>query len=141
MRSVPAVLLTGYSDSVFTFDPSKFLCTPLVVPSAAANKPASSVYPILPACCKLPIISFMLCLMELHAWFFPSQNSFSVRRLLFSIFMGYSDGSVGKCRRHRRHGFYLWIKKIPWGRKWQPTPVFLPKNIFTSQKLDNLFTM
>ena len=34
--------------------------------------------------------------MELRAWFFPSQNSFSVRRLLFSIFMGYSDGSVGK---------------------------------------------
>ena len=96
MRSVPAVLLTGYSDSVFTFDPSKFLCTPLVVPSAAANKPASSVYPILPACCKLPIISFILCLMELRAWFFPSQNSFSVRRLLFSIFMGHCDGTVGK---------------------------------------------
>ena len=41
----------------------------------------------------------------------------------------------------RRHKFDPWVKKIPWGRKWQPTPVFLPKNIFTSQKLDNLFTM
>ncbi|RCU27096.1 hypothetical protein DVA79_19545, partial [Acinetobacter baumannii] len=24
------------------------------------------------------------------------------------------------------HGFDLWIGKIPWSRKWQPTPVFLP---------------
>ena len=26
----------------------------------------------------------------------------------------------------RRHKFYPWVGKIPWGRKWQPTPVFLP---------------
>ena len=23
-------------------------------------------------------------------------------------------------------GFDLWVRKIPWRRKWQPTPVFLP---------------
>ena len=22
--------------------------------------------------------------------------------------------------------FNPWVRKIPWGRKWQPTPVFLP---------------
>ena len=26
----------------------------------------------------------------------------------------------------RRHGFDSWVGKIPWRRKWQPTPVFLP---------------
>ena len=26
----------------------------------------------------------------------------------------------------RRHGFSPWVEKIPWRRKWQPTPVFLP---------------
>ena len=26
----------------------------------------------------------------------------------------------------RRHGFNPWFGKIPWRRKWQPTPVFLP---------------
>ena len=26
----------------------------------------------------------------------------------------------------RRHGFSPWSGKIPWRRKWQPTPVFLP---------------
>ena len=25
----------------------------------------------------------------------------------------------------RRHGFNPWVEKIPWRRKWQPTPVFL----------------
>ena len=24
----------------------------------------------------------------------------------------------------RRHGFNPWVGKIPWRRKWQPTPVF-----------------
>ena len=26
----------------------------------------------------------------------------------------------------RRHGFDPWVWEIPWRRKWQPTPVFLP---------------
>ena len=29
-------------------------------------------------------------------------------------------------KRHRRHGLCLWVGKIPWSRKWQPTLVFLP---------------
>ena len=29
-------------------------------------------------------------------------------------------------RRHKRHGFDPWVRKIPWTRKWQPTSVFLP---------------
>ena len=27
-----------------------------------------------------------------------------------------------QCRRHKRHGFDPWVRKIPWRRKWQPTP-------------------
>ena len=26
----------------------------------------------------------------------------------------------------RRPRLYLWVKKMPWRRKWQPTLVFLP---------------
>ena len=26
----------------------------------------------------------------------------------------------------KRHGFNPWVRKTPWRRKWQPTPVFLP---------------
>ena len=34
--------------------------------------------------------------------------------------------SACQCRRCKRHGFHLWIRKIPWRRKWHPTSVFLP---------------
>ena len=44
---------------------------------------------------------------------------------------GFPGGASGKeptcqCRRHKRHRFDPWVRKIPWKRKWQPTPVFLP---------------
>ena len=26
-------------------------------------------------------------------------------------------------------GFDPWVGKIPWSRKWQPTPLFLPGNV------------
>ena len=31
-----------------------------------------------------------------------------------------------QCRRLKRHGFNPWVRKIPWRRAQQPTPVFLP---------------
>ena len=37
-----------------------------------------------------------------------------------------SKESACQCRRHRRCRFNPWVRKIPWRRKWQPTPVFLP---------------
>ena len=38
------------------------------------------------------------------------------------------SGKESTCqyRRCRRRGFDLWVRKIRWRRKWQPTPVFLP---------------
>ena len=40
-------------------------------------------------------------------------------------------GSIGnrmslQCRRHGRLEFHPWVRKIPWKRAWQPTPVFSP---------------
>ena len=32
----------------------------------------------------------------------------------------------GQCRRRKRCWFEPWVGKIPWHRKWPPTPVFLP---------------
>ena len=48
----------------------------------------------------------------------------------FSVgFLGGASGkdSACQCRRCKKLGFHPWIRKIPWRRKWQPTPVFLPK--------------
>ena len=30
----------------------------------------------------------------------------------------------------RRHGFDPWVRKIPWRRKWQPIPAFLPRKSY-----------
>ena len=45
---------------------------------------------------------------------------------------GFPAGATGKespcqCRRHKRHGFNSWVRKIRWRRAWQPPPppVFL----------------
>ena len=58
------------------------------------------------------------------SWF---NAMFSV---LLSVFLAFglprwlsSKESTCQCRRHR---FDPWVGKIPWRRKWQPTPVFLP---------------
>ena len=42
-------------------------------------------------------------------------------------FTRWLGGKESACqfKRHRRQGFDLWVRKIPWRRKWQPTPVFL----------------
>ena len=34
--------------------------------------------------------------------------------------------SICRCRNQERRGFDPWVGKIPFSRKWQPTPVFLP---------------
>ena len=35
----------------------------------------------------------------------------------------------------RRHGFDPWVRKSPWSRKWQPTPVFLPREFHGQRSL------
>ena len=36
------------------------------------------------------------------------------------------EESAYQYRRSKRRRFNPWVRKIPWRRKWQPTPVFLP---------------
>ena len=56
------------------------------------------------------------------------------------IYKGFPGGTVAKkkstcqCRRYQRLGFVPWVRKIPWRRKWQPSPVFLPGK-FHGQKI------
>ena len=60
--------------------------------------------------------------------------------------MGFPGGASGKeptcqCRRHKRRGFDPWVKKIPWRRAWQPTPVFLPGESPWTEKPGRLQSM
>jgi len=46
------------------------------------------------------------------------------------IYIYFTDGASDKEPAFNagdmRHGFDPWIRKIPWKRAWQPTPVLLP---------------
>ena len=58
-----------------------------------------------------------------------SRSLLSVYFIYSSVYsLGFPGGSDGKkiylqCRGCR---FDPWVGKIPWRKKWQPTPVFLP---------------
>ena len=61
------------------------------------------------------------------------QNHFhkNIKLLLILRYVNICSGASGKeltCqwRRTNRCWFDPWVGKIPWRRKWQPTPVFLP---------------
>ena len=85
-----------------------------------------------------------ICAEELHLFFDCGGNyNFPLSKVLYLVFKllqkyseskgwvhlfkGFPCGSVVKnplqCR---RCWFGPWVEKIPWRRKWQPTPVFLP---------------
>ena len=75
-------------------------------------------YQVLQICVSFLFLFYNFCFMHFEA-------------LLLSIYMGFPDGAVVKnppCqyRRRKRYRFDSWVWKIPWSRKWQPTPVFLP---------------
>ena len=76
----------------------------------------------------------------LHSWAHSSVSS-NTRRIFFNPFIsiffklkyivdhfpGATSGKEPVCQpRYKRRGFNSWVGKIPWRRKWQPTPVFLP---------------
>ena len=50
--------------------------------------------------------------------------------LEYTVVWDFQGGTSGKespcqCRRHKRLRFNLWVKKVPWSRKWHPTDVIL----------------
>ena len=60
-----------------------------------------------------------------------SQKEKDKYHMISLICMGFPGGTSGKepaclCSRCKRPGFDSWVRKIPWRREWEPTPVFLP---------------
>ena len=60
---------------------------------------------------------------------------------LIPAFQGFPGGTSGKepacqCRTHKRPRLNPWVRKIPWGRAWQPTPVFLPGEFHGQRSLE-----
>ena len=53
-------------------------------------------------------------------WLCPSSTLCDILRHLWGL-----RGKESACQ-CRKQGFDPWVRKIPWRRKWLPTPVFLP---------------
>ena len=90
-----------------------------------------------------PFISsatFLMYVIDIYAYMYSINTSFHTSYEFRNVFgplylteqdCGFPGGTSGKeppcqCRRCRRLGFDPWVRKIPWKKKWQPTPVFLP---------------
>ena len=43
---------------------------------------------------------------------------------------GHNESDMTRWLNNNKLGFNPWVKKIPWRRKWQPTPVFLPGKFY-----------
>ena len=53
------------------------------------------------------------------------------------VFLGGASDKKPVChwRRHKRCGFNLWVRKIPWKKAWPPTPVFLHRESHEERSL------
>ena len=69
---------------------------------------------------RQPFIYFLSIEIRLHFLEFYGNEIISI----YLIWL--CKESTCQCRRHKRCRFNPWVRKIPWSRKWQTTPVFLP---------------
>ena len=73
-----------------------------------------------------------LCLAARHLFpLLPDKENSKFPLANHSSPVGFPGGTSGQeltcqCRRHKRQGFHLWVRKILWRRARQPTAVFLP---------------
>ena len=107
--------------TIFTVWPiTEEICSPLYQTPATQNevrKPAVSASPG-------SLSNLHLQLMSQNLFFFPPVRHFLC---MYVLLLKWCSGKESTCqrRRLRRCGFNP-CGKIPWRRRWQPTPVFLP---------------
>ena len=65
-----------------------------------------------------------VCCAHLYIFTLPSSSCWASQ--MAQWFKKKKKRSTCQCRKCKRPGFDPWVRKIPWGRKWQCTPVFLP---------------
>ena len=64
-----------------------------------------------------------------QTWVSGSAGSFFV--IWANTYLDFPYGSAARiCLQCRRREFDPWVRKLPWRRKWQPTPVFMPGKCF-----------
>jgi len=58
----------------------------------------------------------------------------SIYCIFTKSFPGGSSSKESVCQ-YRRYRFTPWVRKIPWRRKWHPTPIFLPGKFHGQRRL------
>ena len=54
---------------------------------------------------------------------------------IISLPCGSTVKNLPQCRIQKRLGFYPWVRRIPWSKKWQPALVFLPGKFHRQRSL------
>ena len=78
------------------------------------------------------LLNWKMANINIHIYFSKIwELRYKIRVQISSFFRASQVAPVVKepacqCRRHKRCGFDPWVRKIPWRKKWHPTPVFLP---------------
>ena len=76
-----------------------------------------------------PLEKGMVTQSSIHAWGIPwTEEPGGLQSIKLKSVRQDWRNLAQQCRRRRRRGFDPWVRKIPWRRKWQPTPVFLLGN-------------
>ena len=65
----------------------------------------------------------------------PDPLLFSYPMLYHGGLPGVSESKESACQ-YRRLGFDPWVRKTPWRREWQPTPIFLPEELHGQRSLE-----
>ena len=76
------------------------------------------------------VLLYIFLFKSVNNWYIYMHHIEFVYVYKFSIFFGllwWLSGKESSCQ-CRRCGFNHWVRNIPWRRKWQPIPVFLPRN-------------
>ena len=97
-----------------------FVCL-LTIYISSLEKFCSNLLSIL----KFGLFVFCSCRSSLYILAFFFISLFYLHYGLFGI-PRWLSGKESACR-CRGRGFNLWVGKIPWRRKWQPTPVFFDR--------------
>ena len=61
-------------------------------------------------------------------YLFFNSSKYLKMFLFYWVFPGGASGkeSAYQCRRCKRCRLHILVRRLPWRRRWQPTPVFLP---------------
>ena len=59
-----------------------------------------------------------------------------IHKYMSRYILGFPGGSDGVCLQRWRPVFNPWVRKIPWRRRWQPTPLFLPGKFHGQRSLE-----